>query len=56
MMDAMRVVFGDHGIAVIVRQTENLTLPQHLQDIDVGSCQIGSVTAEQTDYLIIGIM
>ena len=48
MMDAMRVVFGDHGIAVIVRQTENLTLPPELQDVDVGTCQLRSVTTEQT--------
>lgn len=48
MMDAMRVVFGDHGIAVIVRQTENLTLPTELQDVDVGTCRLGSVTTEQT--------
>ena len=48
MMDAMRVVFGDYSITVIVRQTENLTLPPELQDVDVGTCQLGSVTTEQT--------
>jgi hypothetical protein len=47
MMDSMRQVFGEHGIAVIVRDAENLNLPPDLQVVDVGTCD-GSVTAEQT--------
>lgn len=46
MMDAMRRVYGDHGIAVIVREAENLTLPPELQIVNVGTCQ-QELTTEQ---------
>jgi hypothetical protein len=48
MMDAMRQVFGSNGIAVIVRQKENLNLPE-LLTINVGKCNMGSVTTDQTN-------
>ena len=43
MMDAMRLVYGDHGIAVIVRAAENLNLPA-LNRINVGTCPLPPAT------------
>lgn len=49
MMDAMRLLFGDNGIAVIIRRSENLNLPA-LQIINVGTCDFGDpLTQDQTD-------
>jgi peptidoglycan hydrolase-like protein with peptidoglycan-binding domain len=46
MVDAMRQVYGPAGFLVELGSTENLNLPA-LVDIDVGSCTVGNVTAEQ---------
>ena len=47
MFVAMQQVYESVGIRVHRVSTENLTLP-FLNDIDVGSCNMGTVTAEQT--------
>ncbi len=44
---AMQEVFAVAGIRVDRASTENLNLPS-LNDVDVGGCTMGSVTAEQT--------
>jgi hypothetical protein len=48
MVAGMRQVFASVGIDVHVITTETLTLPATFLDIDVGSCTMGNVTAEQT--------
>ena len=47
MMVAMRQVYEAVGIRVLWASTQRLNLPA-LNDVDVGSCSRGSVTAEQT--------
>jgi len=49
-MDAMRWVYGDHGIAVIVKATENLNLPK-LNVVNVGTCPIMGSTTSDIDNL-----
>ena len=47
MLVAMRQVYEAVGIRVQLASTETLNLPT-LNDVDVGTCTMGSVTAEQT--------
>ena len=47
MVTNMRDLYESVGIQVQVPSTENLNLPT-LNDLDVGSCTMGSVTTEQT--------
>ncbi len=44
---AMQEVYAMAGIRVDWATTENLALPS-LNDVDVGACNMGTVTAEQT--------
>lgn len=46
MIQAMREVFEANGIGVDVASKEDLALPQ-LEDLAVGGCTAGSLTAEQ---------
>jgi hypothetical protein len=47
MINAIRQVYGNSGIGVIVRSIENLNLPSDFLDIDVGNCIMGQTTNEQ---------
>ena len=47
MITSMQRVYETVGIRVHHASTESLNLPT-LNDIDVGGCTMGSVTAEQT--------
>jgi hypothetical protein len=47
MITSMQSVYETVGIRVHRASTENLNLPS-LNDLDVGSCTLGSVTSEQT--------
>jgi hypothetical protein len=46
MVQSMQQVYGSIGIDVVVASVETLSLPL-LNDLDVGSCTMGSTTAEQ---------
>jgi hypothetical protein len=46
MVEGMRQVYEANGIQVVVASTENLNLPL-LNDLDVGECTMGNITAEQ---------
>jgi hypothetical protein len=48
MVAAMRQVYSTRGVDVIVGSTENLSLPL-LDDLDVGTCTMGSTTPEQNE-------
>jgi hypothetical protein len=47
MLASMRQVYQAHGFRVELLSTESLNLPV-LNDVDVGACTMGGVTAEQT--------
>ena len=46
MIQAMRDVYAGVGIDVVIASEETLNLPA-LNDLDVGTCTMGSTTAEQ---------
>jgi hypothetical protein len=47
MIDAMRKVYGNYGIAVILKSIEYLDLPPDFLDIDVGPCNMEYISADQ---------
>jgi hypothetical protein len=48
LVEAMRRLYGDVGIGVVIKSTEILNLPPDFLDIDIGDCN-GDLTDDQAD-------